>query len=247
MTHFLKVAAIIAAFVALSVSLAEAAPKRPGVTPELIGGAIAILQFNRDDAQWTKAGKPRVDAIEGVLQADISAADRDAAWKAYKTPAVAYNSGQESAINAQRLTQLEADLAAATHARAEAMTVIARLTRDRDEWQSRAAAAEDQIDLAVAAAGQTKQHYENALADLEADRHVAATARQAAEADAAATRREADAVLAEALARERGAGPPANRDCRRVLAKVLGADWTWAGNLKAERNDVAAAHAACFN
>lgn len=236
----LKCAAVIAVGVLLAaaVSTATAAPKRPGVTPELIGGAIAILDFNRDDAQWTKGGKPRVDAIENILNADISAAERDAAWDAWRSPPVP----------AADTAQLEADLSAAMKARAEAMTVIATLTRDRDEWQSRAVAAEDRIDLAVSAAGQTKQRYENALSDLEADRHVAATARHAAEADAAATRREADAVLAEALARERGAGPPASRDCRKPLAKVLNAGWTWpTGNLKTTRTDVAAAKAACFS
>lgn len=83
-----RLAVLIAAVAGIALAnLAEAAPKRAGVTPALIGSAIAILDFNRDAGQWTKAGKPRVDAIESVLRADISAADRDSAWNAYRNPA----------------------------------------------------------------------------------------------------------------------------------------------------------------
>ena len=53
----------------------------------------------------------------------------------------------------------------------------------------------------------------------------------AAESDrdaAARLRREARSVLADAEARERGAGPPANRDCRKALRDwVIDADVGW--------------------
>ena len=46
--------------------------------------AIAIIDGN--PAAFTKSGKPRVKALESVLGFDISAADRDAAWKVYQEP-----------------------------------------------------------------------------------------------------------------------------------------------------------------
>ena len=37
-----------------------------------------------DGTLWTESGKPQVKAIEAVLHQQISAADRDAAWKIYQ-------------------------------------------------------------------------------------------------------------------------------------------------------------------
>jgi hypothetical protein len=56
-----------------------------GTPPTL---AEVINTMDRDDPQrtnqdwWTKAGKPEVAFLESVLDADVSAAERDAAWAA---------------------------------------------------------------------------------------------------------------------------------------------------------------------
>ena len=45
----------------------------------------AISSLDRDDEQlWTKSGAPATGALEEVLGSAVSAADRDAAWKAYQ-------------------------------------------------------------------------------------------------------------------------------------------------------------------
>lgn len=237
-TPFAALAVAVAALtfsVGLTTSDPAAAPERPGVTPDLIGSAIAILDFNRAPADWTKAGKPKVAAIERVLGADIAAADRDGAWRAYENPPPA--AAETVAVDAG----LRAELA-------KAHSDLALKAGEVNAWRSRAEAAERRIDSAVSQAHRSKQRYDDALAGLEADRDIAATARAAAERDAAATRREAAAVLDEARARERGAGPPASRDCRTALRRVvIDADTGWfSGDVGVDEKGRAALANACL-
>lgn len=213
------------------VERAEAAPKRPGVTSELIRGAIGILEFNRVETQWTKSGKPRVDAIEGVLKADISAADRDAAWKAHKAPKPTAG----LAVLQNRIATLE--------------TRENELLREAQKQRIEASRAKRERNEALAANTRVQRKVAEARAEAQKvkDRYAALTrATKADRAAAAADRREAVLTLQEARNRERGAGPAVNRACRKPLEKVLRAGWTWAGNLDTSRDDVAAARAVCL-
>lgn len=217
------------------VERAEAAPKRPGVTSELIQSAIAVLEFNRVEAQWTKSGKPRVDAIERVLKADISAADRDAAWKAHKAPkptaGLAVLQNRIAALEAREhelLREAQKQRIDASMAKRERNEALAANTRVQDE--ARRAVEKARVDAAA-----VKHRYRALMADAERDRKAAA-----------ADRREAALTIEDAKKRERGAGPAVNRACRKPLEKVLRARWTWAGNLDTSRDDVAAARAVCL-
>ena len=55
---------------------------RSGTLPERLDTAIALLvaRAERPDADWTRAGKPQVDALERLIDMDVSAAERDDAW-----------------------------------------------------------------------------------------------------------------------------------------------------------------------
>ena len=64
------------------------APDRPRLAsgedrPALIAGGIETLDAN-DIFLWTATGKPRVDALEKAVGFDITAAERNAAWKAHR-------------------------------------------------------------------------------------------------------------------------------------------------------------------
>lgn len=52
------------------------------VPPSIVKAAIQILEFKKNDRDWTSKGKPKVQAIERVIGADISRKHRDAAWAA---------------------------------------------------------------------------------------------------------------------------------------------------------------------
>lgn len=229
MRRFIGIATV-AALAAVAVSFAEAAPKRSGVTPDLIQDAIAILEFNRDSAQWTKSGKPRVDAIESVLQADISAEDRDKAWNIYRTPVV------QAVPVPVDTSQLEADLSAATQDRDAALADVLETRRLLEAARSRADRAEGTVEEAERRAASAEAHYAGLLDGAMADRRAAAELKSVAQS-----------VLAEAEARERGSGPKSSRDCRTAItSRILDADTTWAGNLKVEKEDLKAVRSACL-
>ena len=181
------------------------------VASDVIEDAIGILEFKGDQAQYTKAGKPRVKALESILGADISAAERDAAWKLYKTPkveAVPVDTSQLEGHIADLTGHLETARARADRAEASIANI---------KWE-----AETRIAQATADAAASKRLYDNLIAGAERDRDAAKSELV-----------EAGRVLAEAEARERGAGPPASRDCRAAISgHVINGDRTWAGNLK---------------
>ncbi|MDE1465614.1 hypothetical protein [Spartinivicinus poritis] len=45
---------------------------------------IGMLDANHNEDDWAKDGKPKVEAIEGLLDKDISAAQRNQAWAEYQ-------------------------------------------------------------------------------------------------------------------------------------------------------------------
>lgn len=240
-THPLAVFAIaIAAVAAVAFACpADAAPDRPGVTPELIQGAIVILEFNRDDAQWTKSGKPRVDAIEALLEADISAADRDAAWKALKEPppavgVVEVEPDPELLARVERAERARDDAIATRVALSDANTALGL---ERDGWRGRAETAEtsltalrssmdDQIETAWRDAAESKRRYDSLMAAAVADREDAATDARAARI----MKSEAADLLAEAQTREAGAGPPARKACRDAVSAIVHGKTGWLSN-----------------
>lgn len=62
---------------------ANVPPSVPGpLSADDIADAIAALDSD-NPALWTRAGKPRVEAIERVLDASITLSERDAAWASY--------------------------------------------------------------------------------------------------------------------------------------------------------------------
>ncbi|WP_163833283.1 hypothetical protein [Spartinivicinus ruber] len=63
---------------------AEVENTSPDALEEMIE-VIGMLDANRDEEDWSKDGKPKVEAIEGLLNQDISAAQRNEAWKIYQT------------------------------------------------------------------------------------------------------------------------------------------------------------------
>ena len=58
-------------------------PDNREVLGEEIVDAIGKLEDGNAE-HWTKGGKPEVRALEAVLNYDITAAERDAAWDAYQ-------------------------------------------------------------------------------------------------------------------------------------------------------------------
>lgn len=229
--YHLKAAAIVAAGVLLAaaVDVASAAPKRPGVTPDLVAGAIAILEFNHDPTEWTKGGKPKVAAIERVLNADISADDRDLAWQSHKAGPANFDAEQLARATA-RLAELETT--------AQGLRDALQDTRDSaTAWQVRAERAEGAIATVRRGAQAAQDRYERLMAGAEADRNAADR-----------LRREARAVLEDAERRERGAGPPASRDCRKALREVvIDADIGWlSGAVKVDEKGRSALAGACL-
>lgn len=236
MRYPLKCAAIIAAGVLLAAALdvAIAAPKRPGVTPDLVAAAIAILEFNHDPTEWTKGGTPKVAAIEKILNADISAADRDLAWQSRKV----------GELDAVMVEELQAGLSAATQDRDAALADALEIRRllgaarsDRDQWRARANTAEASIDAIRRGAEAAQARYEGLMAAAEADRDAADR-----------LRREARTVLDQAERRERGAGPPASRDCSKALRDlVIDADVGWlSGDVSVDEKGRRMLAAACL-
>ena len=234
-------AATAAVFLALTGTLlfGGMAARAAGTVPvPVIEHAIGLLEFNGLQTAYTKAGKPRVKALEAILGADISAAERDAAWKAYKAPkgapAALPDTASITALNAE-VAGLKSDLATSTAGRQRAEIALSVAKRELREVLDANTALQRQVTGARAEAAQAKMRYTGLMADAQADRTAAAEAR-----------REAKATLADALAREAGAGPPVNRSCRKPLERVLNAGFTWAGNLSTSRDEVANARAACL-
>lgn len=235
-----------------------------------IGHAISVLEHTRATrpGEWTKSGKPRVDAIERLLGRDISAAQRDRAWKARKNP----TPPPEAVPAIVQDPDLAAKLAAAERARDDLIVTRkaqedahAALELERDGWRSRAASAESTLaslqasfDSRVATARRdaraAERQYNDLMAAAERDRKAAANARSGAttvlreaESEARQMRADAAALLRDAQAREAGSGPPASRACASAIDRVFSAGWTWpTGNLKTNRDDVATARAVCF-
>ena len=51
---------------------------------ELLVAAIGRLVVGEAE-HWTSAGKPRVDALEEMVEFDVTSAQRDTAWAAYRS------------------------------------------------------------------------------------------------------------------------------------------------------------------
>lgn len=213
---------MIAALALMLTFAADAAPKREGVTPALVEGAIAILAFNHDPAQWTKAGKPRVAAIEKLINADISAKDRDAAWKAYKNPAPAV---APVSVDASKVAALEAEVAQLKTTLDIGVDTVAALERKIGRHEETIAHERSRAERAENHVATARRNAQRVM-----DEHAAlnAAAREQLR-QASADRVLAGRVLEEAKAREAGAGPAASRDCRRALRQVVDAGWTWGG------------------
>ena len=214
---------------------AHAAGTVPG---KAIEHAIGILEVKGDRAAYTKAGKPRVKALETILGEDISAAERDAAWKAFKAPKPMSDTAAMTALNG-RVAELESDLKSAIALRHRAEIDLSVKNRELSAALDAHTALQRKAErneraLRAEAAG-VKAEYQDRLATAKADRDAAAR-----------LKREAQALHAEATKREAGSGPAVSRACRGPLQKVLNAGFTWAGNLDVSRDDVAAARVICL-
>ena len=197
----------------LMASVTYAAPKRAGVTPDLVKYAIAILSFNYNEVDWTKSGKPRVAAVERILKADISAADRNVAWETFKTPPVEENT------QIQRLITERNDANSRVE---EANKKVGRLTATLTRVRSSEKVARLRIKAAENIAYAAERQYRERIADIDSD-----------VVEASRMKRDAAQLVREAKARERGAGPKASRDCRNVLSRyIVNGERTWVGNLK---------------
>lgn len=99
----------------------------------------AIRTLDREDTSvWTKDGRPRVSALEATLGRDIRAAERDAAWDAYKLCAPAH----ERVVDLEaRVVDLEAAVAIESARHIDAVSGLAA-------WKSRAHVAERSATLA---------------------------------------------------------------------------------------------------
>lgn len=215
-----------ALFSALALGVLTNFASAAGTVPiATIEDAIGVLEFSdQDGGLYTQDGKPRVDALEILLGEDISAAERDQAWKLYRAPKV-----EAVAVDTSHLERR-----------------IATLTSERDAARSANQSIRDQasreIREAWSNARASKAKYDGLMDGAETDRRAA----RALKAKAADLRDEAKKVMREAKARERGAGPSSSRDCRAALREVVNADWSWTGNLKTDESDVNAARTACL-
>ena len=218
------------------VERAHAAGTVPGKAIEL---AIGILEHKGDRSAYTKAGKPRVKALETILGEDISAAERDTAWKAFKAPKPLPDTASLTALNGEIAT-LKSTLKASTAGRHRAETdlgvakkELAAALRAHSALQRK---ARQDIEAARNDAVVVKARYNRLMADAERER-----------AAAARTKREASARLAEAKQRERGAGPSSSRSCREAIDDVvLNGPTTWVGNLKLDDEGRARLRVACL-
>ena len=68
----------------LGEAVSASAPEDAG--PAGVGSVVAAIgELDPDDAgSWTKSGKPELKALEALLGADLTAAERDEAWAAFQ-------------------------------------------------------------------------------------------------------------------------------------------------------------------
>ena len=160
------------------------------------------------------------------------------------------------AMVAELRASLEQTLEREAHAKALNNREIDNLEREIANVKS---SARDAIAKAVAEGEALTRQYEQRVIAIRQDERVAATARQEAEAEAEAIMAQtnhlaeqilgtANTLLAEAKAREAGAGPPANRACTNALKRlVLDADTAWlSSKVKVDEKDRAELRLACL-
>lgn len=230
---------------ALAVGILVAAPfadraHAAGTVPaQSIEAAIGILEFRGDKAAYTKSGKPRVRALEAVLGADISAAERDAAWKSFKAPKALPDTSAITALNS-KIAALKADLSDTRYAHGKAVLELAvtkKELREALDANTRIASdAERAVNEAQANAEAVKNRYTSMLAHAQSDR-----------ARAADERRMAQTANAEAQERKRLAGSATTKGCWDALSEhVLDKDTGWFGSsVSVEKKERSALRSAC--
>ena len=205
----------IALFAALAlVALPEPVNAAGTVPLKAIEHAIGKLDCKRDDAAFTKAGKPRVKHLEAILGEDISAKERDAAWASYKAPkAPTCDNTAVQTLKAEIKTLKGHLKAAGARAHSASMELSIR-TKERNEALAANTEIERKalrdVEAARNSAARVKAHYNRLMGDAEVAR-----------ATALRTKAEAEATLAEAIKREKGAGPSSSRSCRKALSDNL--------------------------
>ena len=98
---------------------------------------------------------------------------------------------------------------------------IISVTKSRNVYRDRARDYENAIDDKLAQAYSVKTEYEGLVAAAKRNYKVAENVRAEAALQAESTLHEAKRVLVQAEERERGAGLPASRDCRRALISIV--------------------------
>lgn len=190
-----------------------AAAEPPPIETRIVH-AIGVLDGNAE--AFTKSGKPRVKAIERLLGTDISAAQRDAGWKAYR----AGEKPAECPVCAEPDPNLQAKLDAAIEAFATASAEKADLRAN--------------LDATTAAAEKQRKRAEAAEAKIDSARDEAREARW--QADARVREANARAAKATALAKaaeSKTADAIAGRSVCAAERAVLAADKSWtAGSVR---------------
>lgn len=142
----------------------------------------------------------------------------------------------ELAKRGQLIQDLERDVAALVDRDEANRRDIGTLQDEVKQERARANAAVGRIEEADRRAAVAEAHYAGLVDAAAVDRRTAAELKS-----------EAQSVLAQAEARERGAGPKSSRDCRTAITShILDAETTWAGNLKVEKEDLRAVRGACL-
>ena len=100
-------------------------------------------------------------------------------------------------------------------------TQNASLERSRDAYRVRARVAEAKIASEWARADAVKSEYQNLMASAQKDNKASQTLLLQTKAKVYEMVHEADIIVSQAKARERGAGPPANRSCQQTLRKLV--------------------------
>lgn len=143
--------------------------------------AIGVIDGN--PADFTKSGKPRVKSLERVLGLDISAADRDQAWKTYKNPAPAACPIVEAStcpsVDPELQAKLDASLAALAAEQLKSRDLATSLREARsatEEQTARAKKAEGKIAESMRIARRAEQASETAVSRA-AKREAAAEAK----------------------------------------------------------------------
>lgn len=222
-------APMLCAIAACALALATIQPvQAAGTVPtDVIESAIDVLQHQGDPAALTKAGKPRVKALEAILGEDISAAERDAAWKLYKTPKV-----EAIAVDTSQLEER-----------------ISKLQKEVSDYRGHANDLREELRTARGATATAEADARAAWGAAKAAEEKHKAFNDVAEANWKASAKKLEDVKRlhdEAEAREAGTGNPANRPCTAAIVAVLNSETTAFGNLKASAGDLGRLEAHCL-